>query len=96
MPKFFPNLIAQEISKDPTCYFMTRIFYFTVCVISHSVMSDSVPPWTAARQAPLSVGFSRQEYCSGLPCPPPGGLPDPGIKPESLNISCIGRRVLYH
>ena len=50
MPKFFPNLIAQEISKDPTCYFMTRIFYFTVCVISHSVMSDSVPPWTAARQ----------------------------------------------
>ena len=40
--------------------------------------------WTVARQAPLSMGFSRQEYWSGLPFPPPGDLPDPGIKPESL------------
>ena len=47
-------------------------------------MSDSfATPWTAARQAPLSVGFPRQEYWSGLPFPPPGDLPDPGIKPES-------------
>ena len=38
-----------------------------------------VTPWTVARQAPLSIGFSRQEYWSGLPFPPPGGLPDPGI-----------------
>ena len=36
-------------------------------------------PWTVAHQAPLSMGFSRQEYWSGLPCPPPGDLPDPGI-----------------
>ena len=41
-------------------------------------------PWTVARQAPLSMGSSRQEYWSGLPCPPPGGLPDPGIKLASL------------
>ena len=34
-------------------------------------------------QAPLSMGFSRQEYCSGLPCPPSGDLPDPGIEPAS-------------
>ena len=40
-------------------------------------------PWTVAHQAPLSMGFSRQEYWSGLPCPPPGDLPDPGIKPRS-------------
>ena len=40
-------------------------------------------PWTAAYQAPLSVGFSRQEYWSGLPFPSPGELPDPGIKPGS-------------
>ena len=40
--------------------------------------------WTAARQAPLSMGFSRQEPWSGLPCPPPGDLPDPGIEPTSL------------
>ena len=40
-------------------------------------------PWTVARQAPLSMGFSRQEYWSGLPCPPPQDLPNPGIKPVS-------------
>ena len=39
--------------------------------------------WTVAHQAPLSMGFSRQEYWSGLPCPPPGDLPNPGIKPMS-------------
>ena len=38
-------------------------------------------PWTVAHQAPQSVGFSRQEYWSGLPCTPPGDLPDPGIEP---------------
>ena len=41
-----------------------------------------VTPWTLARQAPLSIGFSRQEYWSGLPLPSPGDLPDPGIKPR--------------
>ena len=40
-------------------------------------------PWTVARQAPLSMWFSRQESWSGLPCLPPGNLPDPGIKSES-------------
>ena len=43
-----------------------------------------VTPWTVARQAPLSVEFSRQEYWSGLPFPPPGNLPDSGIELESL------------
>ena len=42
-----------------------------------------VTPWTVARQAPLPMGFSRQEYRSGLPCPPPGDLPDPGMEPGS-------------
>ena len=42
-----------------------------------------VTPWTAAHQGPLSMEFSRQEYCSGLPCPSPGDLPGPGIKPAS-------------
>ena len=40
--------------------------------------------WTAAHRASLSMGFSRQEYWSGLPCLPPGDLPDPGVKPVSL------------
>ena len=39
--------------------------------------------WAGADQAPLSMGFSRQEYWSGLPCPPPGDLSDPGIEPKS-------------
>ena len=39
--------------------------------------------WTIAHQAPLFMGFFRQEYWSGLPCPLPGDLPDPGIKPAS-------------
>jgi len=42
-----------------------------------------VTPWTIAFQAPLSIGFSRQEYWSGLPFPSPGDLPDPGIEPRS-------------
>ena len=49
-----------------------------------SVVSDSAMLWTVTRQAPLSRGFSRHELWSGLPCPPPGDLPDPGIEPESL------------
>ena len=56
----------------------------TGCVLSGSVVSNSAIPWTVARQAPLSVGFSRQEYWSGLPFPTPGDLPNPGIEPMSL------------
>ena len=50
-------------------------------VLSHF---SHVTSWTIAHQAPLSMGFSRQEYWSGLPCPPPGDLPDPGIMSTSL------------
>ena len=46
--------------------------------------------WTVAHRAPLSMGFSRQEYCSGLPCPPSGDLPDPGIEPTSLKSLVSG------
>ena len=51
--------------------------------VSCSVVSDSATSLTVAHQAPLSVGFSRQEYWSGLPFPVPGDLPDPGIEPGS-------------
>ena len=53
------------------------------CMLSHSAMSDFAALWTVAHQAPLSMGFSRQEYLSRLPFPPPEDLPDPGIKPTS-------------
>ena len=48
-------------------------------------------PWTVAQQAPLSMGFSRQEYWSGLPCPPPEDLPDPGIEPTASSPTFAGR-----
>ena len=47
-------------------------------------MPDSVTLWTVVCQAPVSMGFSRQEYWSGFPYPPPGDLPNPGIKLMSL------------
>jgi len=55
-----------------------------VLVFSHSVVSNSAPPVDLACQSPLSMEFSRQEYWSGLPFPPPRDLPDPGIVPASL------------
>ena len=64
------------------------------CVLWLSRVQLFVTPWTAALQAPLSVGFSRQEYWSGLPCPSPGIFPTQGSNPH-LCVSCIGRRVLY-
>ena len=45
--------------------------------------------WTVAHQAPLYMGFSRQEYWSRLPFPPPGDLPDPGIEPMSLEAPSL-------
>ena len=60
------------------------------------VTSDSATPWTGARQAPLSVGFPRQEYWSGLPFPPLGDLPDPEIKGTHLLCLLHCRQILYH
>ena len=55
-----------------------------VCKLSHVRLSAI--PWTVAHQAPRSMGFSRQEYWSGLPFPLPGDLPDPGNK---LTSQCL-------
>ena len=70
------------------------------CVLIHVVLF--VTPWTVAHQAPLSIGFTQQEYWSGLPCPSPGRLPNPGIKPgspalqaDSLLLSHWGNYVTY-
>ena len=55
-----------------------------MCMLSRfSRVQLSMTPWIGARQAPLSKGFSRQEYWSGLPCPPPGDLPNPVMEPIS-------------
>ena len=53
-----------------------------------SVVSDSfATPWAEAHQVPLSMGFTRQKYWSGLPFPSPGDLPNPGIEPTSLGLA---------
>ena len=63
-----------------------------VCVLSHfSRVRFFATLRTIAHQAPLSMGFSVQEYCKGLPCPPPGDLPSPGIEPHSY-ISSTGSK----
>ena len=64
---------AQHLNKN-----ILEVFHYAVC----SVMSDSLRSHgPVTRQAPLSLGYSRQEYWSGLPFPPPGDLTDPGIEP---------------
>ena len=70
-----PNSIEAQVS------------YVKWHMLSHSVMSDSCYlSGTVACQTPLSIEFSRQEYWSELPCPPPGDLPEPGIEPVSPTL----------
>ena len=74
----------------------------SLSIISESPLSQFsclqvvATPWTVAHQAPLPMGFSRQEYWSGLPCPPPGDLPNPGIEPASpaLQVDSLLLRLL--
>ena len=66
------------------CVCVCVCVYARVCALSVSHVPLFVTPCTAAKQAPLSLGFPKQEYWSGLPFPPPGNLLNPGIKPTSL------------
>ena len=69
--------------------------YMCVCLVSRfSHVRFFSTLWTIARQAPLSMGFSRQEYWSGLSCPPPGDLPHPGIEPVSLMFPALADGLL--
>ena len=78
----------METSCSPALYMS-----LPVCVLSHfSRVGLFTTPWTAAHWAPLSMGFSRQQYWSGLPCPPPGDLPHSGIEPESLMSPALAGR----
>ena len=66
---------------------------FDMCMLVLRPVLLFVTPWTVAHQAPLSMGFSRQEYWSELPFPPPGDLPNPGTQPLSL-VSLHCNRIL--
>ena len=69
----FINLAVELIDND-ICTCMLSCFSYVPLFVT---------PWIVAHQDPLSMGFSKQEYWSGLPCSPPGDLPNPGIKPMS-------------
>ena len=75
------------------CTHVCACMYVHACVPARWLQSFPAlcDPMDCNRQAPLSMGFSRQEYWSGLPCPPSGDLPDPGIEPASPGFTCIGR-----
>ena len=81
---FFPSVFyVSEFSHmcDLCCLLILKVR--SRCTKSLSRLRLFATPWTAAYQAPLSMGFSRQEYWNGLPFPSPGDLPDPGIEPGS-------------
>ena len=83
---YFFALIAEEGFLISSCYslelsiqmLISFLFSFSPSHLSHVQLFVTL--WSVVCQAPLSMGFSRQEYWIGLPCPPPGNLPYPGIK----------------
>ena len=83
-----PLFLARSDHPSPTC------LCAVCCAKSLQLCLTLLDPVDCSPQAPLSVGFSRQEYWSGLPCPP-WDIPDPGVKPKSLNASCIDSQVYF-
>ena len=77
-------LLPAEITIEIIIYMRIHFILHARLLNSFSYVWFFVSLWIIASQAPLSMGFSRQEYWSGFPCPPPGDLPDPGVKPRSL------------
>ena len=76
--------------------FINVIVHCYACVLSHVSPAQLFETlWSVACQAPLSMGFSRQEYWSGLPCPPPGDRPHPGMKPPSLRFPALAGRCFF-
>ena len=90
--------VHQWISGHTKCSTLVPAGYYSVLTRNKAVTLATiraqslsrvqlfVTPWTVTCQAPLSMGFSRQEYWRGLPCPSPGHLPSPGIEPT---LSCL-------
>ena len=83
-----------ELLRQPTFPPLTSVSLRCACLLSHVRLF--VTPQTAAHQVPLSMGFSRQEYWSGLPFPPLGESSLPRDQTHVSYVSCIGRWILYH
>ena len=83
----------QICVENAACYTLGWPYIGCTYMLSHlSCVRLYVTLWTVAHQAPLSMGFSRQEYWSGFPCSPPGDLPYPGVKPDSLTSPALAGR----
>ena len=102
--KAWPSFNCHEQISIPLDLSLNRNTHFPKTVSRHlagggGLVTKSCPtpatPWTVARQAPLLMEFSRQEYWSGLPFPPPGDL-DIGIKPTSPAGPACSRRIPYY
>ena len=78
-----PPALSFCTPSPPACVPLQEVRMKRSESVSHSVVSDSAIPWTVAHQALLSMGFSGQEYWSGLSFPSPGDLPNPGTEPRS-------------
>ena len=79
LPLSCPNCLTSQMG-------ITVALHHAYLVSHFSGVRLCATPWTAACQAPLFMGFSRKEYSSGLPCPPPGDLPNPGIEHRSPEL----------
>ena len=88
------NEFKRVLDKTPTVLFCLCMPACTLSCLSHVLLYVTL--WTVAHQAPLSMGFSRQEYWSGLPCPPPGDRPSPEVEPASLTSPALAGGFLYH
>ena len=90
---YIQYLVITCYEKDSAKEYICMNVYVFVCVLSlftHVWLCATL--WTIVPQAPLSMGFSRQEYSSGLPCPHPGDPPDLGIEPVSLRSPALAGR----
>ena len=76
-------MVVRTLTTEATGKY--SYYHFGGGLVAKSCLSF-VTPWTVACRAPLSMGFFRQEYWSGLPFPAPGDLPNPGIKPRSPTL----------
>ena len=98
MPPFFPTKLIERsvypanVSRARNWRRAVIWLVSVVCACALSHVQLFVTLWTVAHQAPLSMGFSRQEYLSGLLFPPPGDLPDSGIEPTSPTSPALAGR----
>ena len=100
-PGIEPSALSSERAKSqpldlqgiPFLYFkhFIQVQHVLCCHFSYVLLFATL--WTVAHQAPLSMGFYRQEYWSGLPCPPLGDLPDPRIESASLQTPALAGRL---